>query len=97
MLLRLMRDLRRPHLSKTLEPDRVAEQLDGRPGRGLMEGLMRRLAGGGGQLETLERGLEQLRDVRERLRRFYQRTYSAYARAAVRERAEALRQAQTGG
>ncbi len=93
-MLRLMRDLRRPHLSKTLDPDRVAEQLTaGLPG--VDEGLMRRLAGGLEQLETLERGLERLRDVRERLRRFYQRTYSAYARAAVRERAEALRQAQT--
>ena len=56
---------------------------------------MRRLAGGLEQLETLERGLERLRDVRERVRRFHQRTYSAYARAAVRERADALRQAQT--
>ena len=32
-MLRLMRDLRRPHLSKTLDPDRVAEQLTvGLPG-----------------------------------------------------------------
>ena len=93
-MLRLMRDLRRPHLSKTLDPDRVAEQLTaGLPG--VDEGLMRRLGGGLEQLEMLERGLERLRDVRERLRRFHQRTYSAYARAAVRERAEALRQSQT--
>ena len=61
-MLRLMRDLRRPHLSKTLDPDRVAEQLTaGLPG--VDEGLMRRLAGGLEQLETLERGLERLRDV----------------------------------
>jgi uncharacterized protein (TIGR02680 family) len=93
-MLRLMRDLRKPHLSKTLDPDRVAEQLTaGLPA--VDEGLMRRLAGGLEQLETLERSLARLRDVRERLRRFHQRTYSAYARAAVRERAEALRQAQT--
>jgi uncharacterized protein (TIGR02680 family) len=93
-MLRLMRDLRRPHLSKTLDPDRVAAQL----AVGLPEvdaTLMRKLAGGLEQLETLERGLARLRDVRERVRRFYQRTYSAYARAAVRERADALRQAQT--
>ena len=93
-MLRLMRDLRRPHLSKTLDPDRVAEQLT----MGLPEiddVLMRRLAGGLEQLETLERGLERLRDVRDRVRRFYQRTYSAYARAAIRERAESLRQAHT--
>ncbi len=93
-MLRLMRDLRRPHLSKTLDPDRVAEQLTvGLPE--VDEGLMRRLAGGLEQLETLERHLVRLREVRERVRRFHQRTYNAYARAVVRERAEALRQAQT--
>jgi len=93
-MLRLMRDLRRPHLSKTLDPERVAAQLTiGLPE--VDEALMRKLAGGLEQLETLERGLARLRDVRERVRRFHQRTYSAYARAAVRERAEALRQANT--
>jgi uncharacterized protein (TIGR02680 family) len=93
-MLRLMRDLRRPHLSKTLDPDRVAEQLTlGLPETD--EALMRRLAGGLEQLETLERNLERLRDVRDRVRRFHDRTYIAYARAAVRERAESLRQAQT--
>jgi uncharacterized protein (TIGR02680 family) len=94
-MLRLMRDLRRPHLSKTLDPRRVAEQLTvGLPK--VDEALMRRLAGGLEQLETLERGLARLRDVRERVQRFHQRTYSAYARAIVRERAETLRAAQTG-
>jgi uncharacterized protein (TIGR02680 family) len=93
-MLRLMRDLRRPHLSKTLDPERVAAQLTvGLPE--VDEALMRRLAGGLEQLETLERGLARLRDVRERVRRFHQRTYSAYARAVVRERADGLRQAQT--
>ena len=55
-MLRLMRELRRPHLSKTLDPDGVAEQL----AAGLPEidaQLMGRLAGGLEQLETLERGL----------------------------------------
>jgi hypothetical protein len=93
-MLRLMRDLRRPHLSKTLDPARVAEQLTvGLPA--IDEDLMRRLAGGLEQLETLERGLARLRDVRERVRRFHQRTYSAYVRAVVRERADGLRAAQT--
>jgi len=93
-MLRLMRDLRRPHLSKTLDPDRVAQQLAvGLPT--IDEDLMRRLAGGLEQIETLERGLGRLREVRDRVRRFHQRTYSAYARAVVRERADALRQAQT--
>ncbi len=93
-MLRLMLELRRPHLSKTLDPDGVAAQLSA----GLPEvddGLMRRLAGGLEQLETLERALARLRDVRERVRRFHQRTYSAYARAVVRDRADALRQAET--
>src|SRR6202011_2609458 len=41
-MLRLMRDLRRPHLSKTLDPDRVAEQLSvGLPE--IDQDLMRRL------------------------------------------------------
>ena len=93
-MLRLMRDLRRPHLSKTLDPERVAAQLTiGLPE--VDEALMRKLAGGLEQLETLERGLARLRDVRERVRRFHQRTYSAYARATVRERADTLRQANT--
>ncbi|MEY2514347.1 MAG: hypothetical protein QOJ89_1705 [bacterium] len=93
-MLRLMRELRRPHLSKTLDPDGVAEQLSA----GLPEidtVLMGRLAGGLEQLETLERGLARLRDVRERVRRFHARTYAAYTRAVLRERADALRQAQT--
>jgi uncharacterized protein (TIGR02680 family) len=93
-MLRLMRDLRRPHLSKTLDPARVAEQLTvGLPE--IDQELVRRLASGLEQLETLERGLERLRDVRERVRRFHQRTYSAYARAVVRERADGLRQASS--
>jgi uncharacterized protein (TIGR02680 family) len=94
-MLRLMRELRRPHLSKTLDPDGVADQLSA----GLPEidaVLMGRLAGGLEQLETLERGLARLRDVRERVRRFHARTYAAYTRAVLRERADALRQAQTG-
>ena len=93
-MLRLMLDLRRPHLSKTLNPDGVAAQLSaGLPS--VDEQLMRRLAGGLEQLETLERGLARLRDVRERVGRFHRRTYTAYARAVVRERADVLRQAQT--
>ncbi|MEA2369786.1 MAG: hypothetical protein QOH12_180 [Solirubrobacteraceae bacterium] len=93
-MLRLMLDLRRPHLSKTLDPDGVARQLSaGLPQ--IDESLMRRLAGGLEQIETLEHGLTRLRDVRERARRFHQRTYAAYTRAVVRERADAVRQSQT--
>ena len=93
-MLRLMLDLRRPHLSKTLDPDGVARQLSaGLPQ--IDERLMGRLAGGLEQIETLEHGLARLRDVRERARRFHQRTYAAYTRAVVRERADAVRQSQT--
>jgi uncharacterized protein (TIGR02680 family) len=93
-MLRLMLDLRRPHLSKTLDPDGVARQLSaGLPQ--IDETLMRRLAGGLEQIETLEHGLARLRDVRERARRFHQRTYAAYTRAVVRERADAVRRSQT--
>ena len=93
-MLRLMLELRRPHLSKTLDPDGVARQLSaGLPQ--IDERLMGRLAGGLEQIETLEQGLVRLRDVRERARRFHQRTYAAYTRAVVRERADAVRQSQT--
>lgn len=92
-MLRLMLELRRPHLSKTLDPDGVARQLSaGLPQ--IDERLMRRLAGGLEQIETLEQGLARLRDVRERARRFHQRTYAAYTRAVVRERADDVRQSQ---
>jgi uncharacterized protein (TIGR02680 family) len=93
-MLRLMLELRRPHLSKTLDPDRVADLLSA----GLPEldpELMRKLAGGLEQLEALERQLERLRQVRERVRSFHERTYRAYLRAVVRERADRLRSAQT--
>jgi uncharacterized protein (TIGR02680 family) len=94
-MLTLMLELRRPHLSKSLDPDGVARllsaalpEVDGE--------LMRRLGDGLEQLEALERGLERLRGVRERLRTFHERTYRAYLRALVRERAGALRSADSG-
>ena len=93
-MLRLMRDLRRPHLQRRSIPTRVAAQLTA----GLPEiddELMRRLG----------RRPRAARDARARPRPAARRprarpplpprTYSAYARAVVRERAEALRQAQT--
>ncbi|MGH2949868.1 MAG: hypothetical protein ACRDPC_27010, partial [Solirubrobacteraceae bacterium] len=93
-MLRLMLELRRPHLSKTLDPGKVADLL----AAGLPEidpDLMRRLAGGLEQLETLERQLGRLRTVRDRVRSFHDRTYRAYLRAVVRESADRLRTAQT--
>ena len=93
-MLRLMLELRRPHLSKNLNPDAVAELLSaGLPA--VDEALMRRLAGGLQQLDTLERDLARLRATAELLRRFHERTYRSYLRAVVRDRGERLRRSHT--
>ncbi len=91
-MLRLMLELRRPHLSKTLDPDGVAGMLSaGLPT--VDDTLMRRVAGGLEQLESLEQGLARLRTVRERARRFHEQTYRTYLRAVLRDRAAELRAA----
>ncbi len=91
-MLRLMLELRRPHLSKTLDPDGVAGMLSaGLPT--VDDTLMRRLAGGLEQLESLEQGLARLWAVRERARRFHEQTYRTYLRAVLRDRAAELRAA----
>ena len=94
-MLRLMRDLRRPHLSKTLDPDarRTAAVTPGC--RLIDEGLMRRLAGGLEQIETLERGLTRLREVRDRVAPLPSAHVQRLRPGRRRERADALRQAQT--
>jgi hypothetical protein len=94
-MLRLALELRRPHLSKSLNPDGVAQLLSSALPEVDLD-LMRRLGEGLEQLDALERRLERLRGVRERLRGFHERTYRAYLRALVRERATAVRQAQSG-
>jgi uncharacterized protein (TIGR02680 family) len=93
-MLRLMLELRRPHLSKNLNPDAVAELLSaGLPS--VDEALMRRLAGGLEQLDSLEQGLARLRSTSEGLRAFHERTYRGYLRAVMRERGERLRRSHT--
>lgn len=93
-MLRLMLELRRPHLSKNLNPDAVAELLSaGLPA--VDEALMRRLAGGLQQLDALEQDLARLRATAERLRQFHERTYRGYLRAVVRDRGERLRRSHT--
>jgi len=93
-MLRLMLELRRPHLSKNLNPDAVAELLAaGLPA--VDEALMRRLAGGLEQLDTLEQDLARLRTTAARLRQFHERTYRSYLRAIVRDRGERLRRSHT--
>jgi uncharacterized protein (TIGR02680 family) len=92
VMLELMRQLRRPHLSKSLDPAGVAAMLaSGLPA--VDDGLLRRLASGLEQLEALEAGLARVRANRTRLRSFHDRTYRAYAQALVRERGQALRSA----
>ncbi len=94
VMLELMRQLRRPHLSKSLDPGAVAEMLAaGLPS--VDDALLRRLAGGLEQLEALEAGLQRVRANRGRLQSFHERTYRAYAQALVRERGQALRSADT--
>ena len=94
-MLRLMLELRRPHLSKTLDPDGVAAMLSaGLPT--VDEALMRRVAGGLEQLESLEQGLARLKGVRERAQRFHEQTYRTYLRAVLRDRATELRSAASG-
>jgi len=93
-MLRLMLELRRPHLSKNLNPDAVAELLSaGLPS--VDEALMRRLAGGLEQLDALDQALARLRATSERLRQFHERTYRSYLRAVVRDRGERLRRSHT--
>jgi hypothetical protein len=93
-MLRLMLELRRPHLSKNLNPDAVAELLSaGLPS--VDEALMRRLAGGLEQLDALDQALARLRATSERLRQFHERAYRSYLRAVVRDRGERLRRSHT--
>ena len=91
-MLRLMLELRRPHLSKTLDPDGVAGMLSaGLPT--VDDTLMRRVAAGLEQLESLEQGLARLRAVRGRARRFHEQTYRTYLCSVLRDRAAELRAA----
>jgi uncharacterized protein (TIGR02680 family) len=93
-MITLMLELRRPHLSKALNPHQVTELLT----QSLPEvdhDLIRRLGDGLEQLEEMRRALERLRVAHGRLERFVADSYSAYARAVLRERGDDLRQAET--
>lgn len=94
-MLTLMLELRRPHLSKALDPSGVTRLL----AAALPEvdhGLIRRLGDGLEQLEDMRRALEQLRRAHRRLKRFVGESYGAYARAVLGERGDGLRRAETG-
>jgi uncharacterized protein (TIGR02680 family) len=93
-MLTLMLELRRPHLSKSLDPSGVTRLLSAALPE-VDHDLIRRLGDGLEQLEDMRRALVRLRRAHRRLERFVTDTYSAYARAVLRERGDALRGAET--
>ena len=93
-MLTLMLELRRPHLSKALDPGGVTRLLTAALPE-VDHGLIRRLGDGLEQLEDMRRSLERLRRAHRRLERFVTESYGAYARAVLRERGDALRRAET--
>ena len=93
-MLTLMLELRRPHLSKALDPSGVTRLLTAALPE-VDHGLIRRLGDGLEQLEEMRRALERLRRAHRRLERFVSESYGAYTRAALHERGDALRSAET--
>ena len=93
-MLSLMLELRRPHLSKALDPSGVTRLLSASLPE-VDHSLIRRLGDGLEQLNDMRRALDRLRRAHRRLERFVTDTYSAYARAVLRQRADALRRAET--
>lgn len=93
-MLTLMLELRRPHLSKSLDPAAVTRLLSAALPE-VDHDLIRRLGDGLEQLEEMRRVLERLRRAHRRLERFVADAYSAYARAVLRERGDALRRGET--
>ncbi len=94
-MITLMLELRRPHLSKALNPREVTQLLSASLPE-VDHQLMRRLGDGLDQLEEMRSVLQRMRDAHGRLGDFHEQTYRAYARAAVKERGDALRTAETG-
>src|SRR5436190_6759199 len=94
-MISLLLELRRPHLSKTLDPRQVGELLTGSLPE-IDHDLMRRLGDGLEQLDDLQAALESRRRIREQVERFTRSSYRAYARAAIAERGDRLRGAETG-
>jgi uncharacterized protein (TIGR02680 family) len=94
-MISLLLELRRPHLSKALNARDVAALLSASLPE-IDHELMRRLGEGLEQLDDLQAALRTLESVRERVDRFSHSAYRAYARAAIAERGERLRRADTG-
>ncbi|HUA72135.1 MAG TPA: TIGR02680 family protein [Solirubrobacteraceae bacterium] len=93
-MLTLMLELRRPHLSKALDPAGVTRLLSASLPE-VDHDLIRRLGDALEQLEEMRRSLERLRRAHRRLTRFVADSYSAYARAVLHERGDALRRGET--
>lgn len=90
----LLLELRRPHLSKSLDGRQVAALLSGSLPE-IDHDLMRRLGDGLEQLDDLQAALRSLEAVRERVEEFNRSAYRGYARAVIRDRADRLRRADT--
>ncbi|MGH2804616.1 MAG: hypothetical protein ACRDL4_16465, partial [Thermoleophilaceae bacterium] len=93
-MIALMLELRRPHLSKTLDPGQVTELLSAALPE-VDHDLMRRLGEGLEQLDELQTALAAAEETGARVRRFHESAYRPYARAVIAERADALRAAET--
>ncbi|MEJ7893155.1 MAG: TIGR02680 family protein [Solirubrobacteraceae bacterium] len=91
-MITLLLELRRPHLSKGLDQTNVRKLLSSSLPE-VDEELMRRLGEGLGQLDELQAGVVRIEQARDRVRDFHRRVFRAYARAAVRDRGDALRSA----
>jgi uncharacterized protein (TIGR02680 family) len=91
-MLTLLRELRRPHLSKELKPDDVAKLLTGALPE-VDHDLMRRVGEGLEQLDDLEAALATAESVRDRVEQFLRSSYRSYARAALADRGEQLKAA----
>jgi uncharacterized protein (TIGR02680 family) len=93
-MISLLLELRRPHLSKALNARDVGKLLSASLPE-VDHDLMRRLGEGIEQLDDLQEALRTLEAVRERVDQFNRNAYRAYAQAAVAERGERLRRADT--
>lgn len=93
-MISLLLELRRPHLSKALNARDVGALLSASLPE-VDHDLMRRLGEGIEQLDDLQEALRTLETVRERVDQFNRSSYRAYAQAAVSERGERLRRADT--
>ncbi|WCB95425.1 hypothetical protein DSM104299_04168 [Baekduia alba] len=92
-MLRLIRQLRQPKLSKELKADTVSEMLNGTL-PGVDAGQVRRMSDNLERLEELRRRRQGLQAAKRLAAGLDEQAYRAYARAAVSHRAGLLRDAE---